>query len=276
MAPAREPLRARFGPWAVVTGASAGLGRAYALALAAGDVSVILVARRASLLRVLAEECRRAYGVDTRVVDADLATAAGIDAVVDAAAGLDVGLLVNNAGAAAFGSFFADTVNTHAGILALNVAAPVALTRALVAPMRTRRRGAVLFVGSTASVLVPYFATYAASKRALAAFAALLRYELRPFGVNVLVVEPGLVDTDAARRLQADVDLSRIAPPPLPPAVVARKSLARIGHRATYTPGFAARAAHAAARLIPPWTRFRLVGAQLRGAMSPKIRAGLD
>lgn len=267
---------ARFGPWAVVTGASAGLGRAYAILLAAGGVSVVLVARRAAVLHVLAVELEQTYGIDTRVVATDLAADGGVDAAVAATSGLEVGLLVNNAGTATFGSFFADSADTHARIFALNVGAPIALTRALAAPMRERRRGAVLFVGSTASALVPYFASYAASKHALAAFATLLRYELKSFNVDVLCVEPGLVDTEATSRLLEDIDLRRLAPPPLPPEFVARKSLLRVGRAATYTPGFAVRAAHASARLLPVCVRLRIVGRQLRAVMSPRLKKGLE
>jgi hypothetical protein len=91
-------LARRYGPWAVVTGASDGIGRGHARVLAREGVAVVLVARRGERLAELAAELRGAFGAETRVVIADLATRTGIDAVLEATSALDVGLLVQAAG----------------------------------------------------------------------------------------------------------------------------------------------------------------------------------
>lgn len=263
-----------YGPWAVVTGASAGIGREFARLVASKGLSVVLVARRRAPLEATADELRRTCHVSVRVVPADLSAPSGVAAVVDSTCDLQVGLLIANAGMATYGSFFSADANAHASVLALNAGAPVALARAFGAPMRDRRRGGLLLVGSQASALVPYFATYAASKAALAAFSRLLAFELRPFNVAVTCVQPGLVDTRMARLMLADIDLTGL--PCASPATVARDALKHLGTAPVYTPGARARVVRAAASLLPERLRFALVGRQIRAAMSPALRKQLD
>jgi short-subunit dehydrogenase len=190
-------LRARYGDWALVTGASAGIGAAFARALAREGISVVLVARREARLRELAAELVREHGVDTRVVAADLGAPEGVDAVVAAVADLDVAMLVNNAGVGYAGTFARQDPERLREMIELNCTAPVLLTRRLLERMLARGRGAVIVVASVAGRQpVPLHALYSATKAFDLVFGEAIWVELREQGVDVLALQPGPVATE--------------------------------------------------------------------------------
>jgi short-subunit dehydrogenase len=195
--PRRPDSRARFGEWAVVTGASSGIGAAFARALAREGHSIVVAARREERLRALAAELAKEFGVATRVVPADLAEPDGAAKLADAVADLEVGVLVNNAGFGHAGRFERVDEARLVEMIQVNCAAPLVLARRLVGPMRARGRGALLFTGSLAAKQpMPLHATYAASKAFVALLGEALWAELRGSGVEVLVVEPGTTETE--------------------------------------------------------------------------------
>lgn len=195
--PPHRSSRDRFGTWAVVTGASSGIGAAFARALASDGHAIVLAARREDRLRALAESLAAEFGVETRVVAVDLARPAGAVQLADAVADLDVGVLVNNAGFGHAGRFERAEEERLLEMIQVNCAAPLVLARRLVGPMRARSRGALLFTGSLAAKQpMPLHATYAASKAFVALLGEALWAELRGTGVEVLVVEPGTTDTE--------------------------------------------------------------------------------
>jgi short-subunit dehydrogenase len=182
--------------WAVVTGASSGLGKAFAAQLASRGYPVMLVARRERELEDVAAEVRR-LGGEARVVVADLSSAAGLGAVVGA---LDqvgpVDVLVNNAGFGEYGPFLEQRPEADAGQVALNIGAVVGLTRALLPRMVARGRGSIINLASALSFMpVPYFATYAATKAFVLHFSEAIAEEVRGSGVQVLAVGPGPAST---------------------------------------------------------------------------------
>jgi hypothetical protein len=191
-----RPLRERYGEWALVTGASSGIGVAFARALAREGFSLVLSARRTERLEALAAELAAERGVATRVVTADLAAPDGAARLAAAVADLEIAMLVNNAGFGSIGRFDAQDEARLAAMIQVHCTAPLALTHRLLPPMRARGRGAVLFTGSLAAKQpMPLHATYAASKAFLALFGEALWAELRGSGVDVLVVEPGTTAT---------------------------------------------------------------------------------
>jgi short-subunit dehydrogenase len=192
----RPPLRERYGDWALVTGASAGIGAAFARALAREGVSVVLTARREDRLRVLAAELE-AHGVATRVVALDLAALDGPSRLAEAVADLDLAILVNNAGFGYSGRFDKLEPARLREMVELNCTAPMLLTRALLPRLLARGRGAVVFTGSQAGRQpVPLHAVYAATKAFDGFVAEALWAELRGTGIDVLVVEPGSTETE--------------------------------------------------------------------------------
>ena len=195
--PPQRPLRERYGEWALVTGASSGIGAAFARALAREGFSLVLCARRAERLEALAAEIAQQRGVATRVVPVDLAAPEGAAQLAAAVADLEIAVLVNNAGFGSAGRFERQDERRLAAMIQLHCTAPLVLTHRLLPKMRERGRGALLFTGSLAAKQpMPLHATYAATKAFVELFGEGLWAELRGSGVDVLVVEPGSTATE--------------------------------------------------------------------------------
>jgi len=193
---ARPSLRDRYGEWALVTGASAGIGAEFARALAREGVSCVLCARREERLSALAAELER-LGVESRVVAADLATPEGRDRTLEAIEGLEIDILVNNAGVGYAGRFDLLEPKRLRAQVELNCLAPVVLTRQLVPAMRERGRGALIFSGSVAGRQpLPLHGVYSATKAFDLLLGESLFCELRDTGVDVVVLEPGSTETE--------------------------------------------------------------------------------
>jgi uncharacterized protein len=186
--------------WALVTGASSGLGREFVRAIAADGQPVLAVARRGDRLQALSDEMR-AMGFRVEPLVADLATGTGIAAVVGAAAQYRIDLLVNNAGVAAYGPFSETPFDRLEELLRVDVDALVRLTHELLPPMIERSRGGVINIASQMAFQpMPYFAAYAASKAFVLNFSEAIAAELRGTGVRVTVIAPGFVRTELGER----------------------------------------------------------------------------
>jgi len=209
--------------WALVTGASAGIGAALARELAARGAKLILTARRRERLEALAAELG-ANGTETRIVVADLNDPAAPAQIYDATegAGLAVEILVNNAGLGQYGAFHVTPVDQELSQIRVNCEAMVHLARFFVPRMVTRRRGCVLIVASTASFQpIPYLSTYAATKVFDRFFALGLAAEVARFNVKVTALCPGSTESEffdvahagafRSRRTQPAEDVARQA-----------------------------------------------------------------
>ena len=187
----------RYGQWAVITGATAGIGLEFARALAARGVSCVLAARRAERLDSIAEELKTAHGVGVRVVAVDLAGDEGPDRLADAVADLDVGMLVSNAGVGYAGRFDKQELPRLKQMIALNCTANVTLISRMLPGMLARRRGAIVITGSVAGRQpVPFHSLYSATKGFELLLGEGLWAEVRDRGIDVLVVQPGPVATE--------------------------------------------------------------------------------
>ena len=183
--------------WAVVTGASSGLGRAFATKLAADGMSLVLVARSADLLHNLADELHEKYGTKVEVIVADLADTDSRATVIADLTTRDVEVLINNAGFATSGDFADEDPARIAELVSLNCLALTLLSRAAVPGMIARGRGAIVNVASTAAFQpIPTMGTYAASKAFVLRLSLAMWHELRSAGVTVLALCPGATETD--------------------------------------------------------------------------------
>jgi short-subunit dehydrogenase len=251
----------RYGPWALVAGASAGLGEAFARLLAARGLHLVLLARRGDALGELAEELRRTHHVEVRTAALDLARDDLGPAVEEAAAGAEIGLLVYNAAHSAIGPFLDRPLEEHLRVLAVNVRGPLVLAHRLGGEMARRGRGGILLMTSlAASQGNPLLASYAASKAFELVLAEGLWAELRERGVDVLACRAGATRTPgyAASRPRRSVPL-------MEPVDVARRALQLLGHGPTTVTGALNRiAAFAFARLLPRRTSIRIMGRATR------------
>lgn len=183
-----------YGPWALVTGASAGIGAAFARALASAGVNVALTARREDRLRALAAELT---AVETRILPLDLAADGAPRRLADAVADLEIGVLVNNAGFGLAGRFERAPYEKLLEMVQLNCTAVMALSRLFLPPMQARGRGAMIVLASAAGYQpLALGAVYGATKAFDLMLAEALWAENRGRGVDVLAVSPGPVDTE--------------------------------------------------------------------------------
>jgi short-subunit dehydrogenase len=185
---------------ALITGASAGIGRELARQLAGRAHSLILVARREQKLSELRDELRQQYpNLTVRIRKADLADLAQLKelmAWIDSEK-IDVDLLINNAGLGDLGPFATSDPIRNEEIMLVNMVALTSLTRHLLPEMIARKRGGILNVSSSAGFLpIPNFAIYAATKAYVTSFSEALRAELRGTGVSVCALCPGPVHTE--------------------------------------------------------------------------------
>lgn len=186
-------------PVALITGASSGIGRSFALALAARGCDLVVVARRRDRLEELAAEIVASTKRSVEVIMADLTDPSDRAAVEARLADADrpVDLLVNNAGVGGSGPFTGQTADHEEGEILLNVVAPARLSSAVLPGMIERCRGGIINVSSIAGVqAVPYLATYAATKAYLTSFSQALHEEVRAQGVTVVALLPGMTRTE--------------------------------------------------------------------------------
>ncbi len=221
----------RYGPWAVIAGASEGTGRSLARKLAVRGVNCILVARRRAPLEVLAAEIEAQYGVDCLVASVDLSADDALDRIAAAVGSLEVGLYVSNAGADPYGSRFLDQdIGAWIGQVKRNVLTVMRCCHYFGGSMRQRGRGGILLVGSGACYGgASCMAVYSGSKAFDLCFGEGLWAELKPYGVDVLNLILGRTDTPAFRQALAAKGL------PVPaglasPDDVAEVGLARLAH----------------------------------------------
>lgn len=264
----------RYGPTAVVAGASEGIGAAIAEALAARGVGLVLAARRAGPLEATAERLARSHGVAARAVAVDLAEEAGLDALVRAADADDVGLLVCCAAVSPIGEFLERDEAEHARLLAVNCRAPAVLAHRFGKRLVARGRGGVLFVTSLAShqgsAMVAHYAASKAYERVLAEG---LWAELGPHGVDVLACLAGPTDTPTYRAGRPRGAALVEWPPVMSAEAVAEAALDALGHGPLVTPGLVNAAAGAVMRrLLPSSVAIRAVSASTRSMYRPDRR----
>jgi short-subunit dehydrogenase len=227
-----QDFRRTYGPWAVVTGASSGIGREFAVELARAGLHLVLVARSTDVLRALGTELSAAHGIDVRVLAADLATNAGIALVKERTADLEVGLLIASAGFGTSGPFLTAKRDQELSMLDVNCRALIDLCLHYTPAMAGRGRGGLVLMSSLVALQgTPGAAHYAATKAYVQALAEGLRVELRPAGVDVLACAPGPVHSGFAER--ADMRMSRA----ITPSDVAVPTLIALGRRTTVVPG---------------------------------------
>jgi short-subunit dehydrogenase len=209
--PALDPasFRHRYGPWALIAGASEGTGAAFARQAAAAGLNCVLVARRTEPLDALATELHENHKVEVRTIVQDLAKPGAADHLASTCADLEVGLFVSNAGSDSTGSQFLDApLNAWRGLVDRNIRTLMESVYAFAPPMKARRRGGMVLMSSgTALGGQTRLAVYSASKAFDLNFAESLWSELGPHGVDVLAVVAPAMDTPMMRQLLASKNL---------------------------------------------------------------------
>lgn len=242
-------FHARFGPWAVIAGATEGIGRAYAHVLAERGLNVVLLARRVELLESEARLIRNRYRVEVRTASVDLAAADLAEQFEAATAGRAVGLLVYNACYSRVAEFIETRAEEHQRMLDVNCRGPLILAQCIAPRLVARGRGGILLMSSMSgfqgSALV---GTYAATKAFNIVLAESLWAELGPRGVDVLCCVAGATTTPGFEAVTPEARRSKAFP--MRAEAVAREGLAALGRRPVHIAGRLNRLVNALGRLM--------------------------
>jgi short-subunit dehydrogenase len=256
----KSGLQGRYGGAALVTGASSGLGEAFARRLAKAGFDVVLVARRRERMEALAAELEKKSRVRCRVIAMDLGAAGAVEALFAEIAreGIDIGVVVNNAGFGTFEEFAESDGAEQAAMADLNCRAVVEVAHHSARLLKARGRGAIII---TASVLghfsLPFMATYSASKSFDLFLAEALWAELRPHGVHVQALCPGPTATEFSQRAHSPKQTGLRV---MSCAEVVELSLRRLGGGPVVIPGWRNRLLVGMLRTLPSSIRMRILG----------------
>lgn len=264
-----KSLKEKYGPWAVVTGASEGIGQAFAHALAAKGLNLVLVARREVLLKRLATQLQDDYATETKIVVCDLAAPHGMASLLGAVDTLDIGLLVAGAGFGSGGDFLSQQPETEVEMLEVNCRA--VLEQAWHFGHRFQNRGCggmVLFSSVLAFQGTPRSANYSATKAYIQSLAEGLHAEWQPLGIDVIACAPGPTQTGFAKR--ANLRMGQTASPD----TVAKETLAALGKRTTVRPGWLSKLLGWSLSTAPRSLRVRIIGQIMQGMTAHQTPKG--
>jgi short-subunit dehydrogenase len=241
--------------WALVTGASSGIGREIARLLGGAGANVVLIARRAENLWNLQYELRHRFGAHAVPIVADLADPAAVEKIRErtSAATDRIDLLVHNAGFGYLGDFAVMPSNSVSRMIEVNATAPIRLTRVFLPAMIERQRGGILTIASLAALQpAASMSLYAATKAMLLSFSEALHHEVRRHGIRVSCICPGPVRTEFFAAGRFDQDPAYLERRASPPEHIARLAIASVvTGRMTTVPGLRNRFLVAGARFVP-------------------------
>ena len=250
-----------YGTWALVTGASSGIGKSFAEELAAIGFNLVLAARRRDEMEELAAELKAAHNCECRVLAIDLTREGFYKEVEASISDLDIGLLVNNAGMNCEGKFYRGGLERNVSMIRLNVEASFILAHELGRRFIDQGRGGIIFVSSTSAFQpMPFFTHYAATKAYVLSLAQSMHYEFRSHGVHVTALCPGPTESEMSKGLEGQPYVMKAAP-------VVRAGLKALGRRTYVVPGFGNKVGAAFPRLVGSRVAMEVVGATLKRAL---------
>jgi short-subunit dehydrogenase len=252
-----------YGSWAVVTGASSGIGQEIALKLAAVGLNIVLVARREAALQDVARQLHQKYQTETKVIAADLGQKEGVEKVQAGTADLNVGLLVAAAGFGTSGKFLEAPLEEELNMLDVNCRALTMLSWHFGQRFKALGRGGIILISSILGFQgTPNVAHYAATKAYVQTLGEALHLELAPLGVDLLVSAPGPTRSGFASRAGMKMDMT------LDAADVAEFTLNALGRRATVLPGALSKLLVYSLHPLPKWAKIRIMGKLMDGMIT--------
>ncbi len=249
----KSRLKKRYGDWAIVTGASSGIGLELATQLADAGFHLILNARNEERLRNVEAQLKR-DDIQIKSVAADLSESDGVEKVIQAAKGLRVGLLINNAGYGTSGLFIDSALHSEINMLRVNCEAVLSLTHYFSQIFKQQQRGGIIFLSSLVAFQgVPYAANYAATKAYIQSFAEALAIELKPFQVDVLSAAPGPVESGFGQR--ADMKMGSA----MSPQRLGVPMLRALGRQTQVIPGLLSKILVYSLSTVPRFMKIRIM-----------------
>jgi len=274
-------LKQQYGSWALITGASSGIGRAMSEQIAQQGMNIVAVARNQDNLDALQDSLETRYGIKVRTISADLSQPEINYEIDKQTADLDIGLLIPNAGIENNGAFIDNPIAAEQRMLTLNTTSPMILTHLFGQRFKQRsmkssqnktgkkQRSGILLTSSLFGYQgVPFVSNYSASKAYILSLGEALNVELKPLGIDVTVLSPGLTDTAMPGNMA--INFTKMPITLHKPEVVARVGLNALGKKATVVPGFINKFYAWENRLIPRSWPVTLFGFLIKRAMVTK------
>ncbi|HMU48114.1 MAG TPA: SDR family NAD(P)-dependent oxidoreductase [Chitinophagaceae bacterium] len=249
----KQRLKSKYGDWAIVTGASSGIGLELATQLADAGFNLIINGRNEGKL-LDAEHFLTRRNIQVRSVVADLSESEGIEKIILAANGLKTGLLINNAGYGTSGLFVDSSLHSEINMLRVNCEAVLSLTHYFSQRFKQQKRGGIIFLSSLVAFQgVPYAANYAATKAYIQSFAEALAIELKPYAVDILVAAPGPVESGFGRRANMKMNNS------ISPDKIGVPVLSALGKQSNVIPGLLSKILVYSLRTVPRSMKIRIM-----------------
>jgi short-subunit dehydrogenase len=250
----KRRLKTNYGPWAIVSGSSSGIGLEIAERLAESGLNLIIQSRSKNALQEIANRLTSSYAIEVQTVAADLSESSGLQSLIEATQHLPVGMLVVSAGYGTSGEFIHTSVHAEINMLRLNCEALLTLTHHFAQRFVAQKRGGIILMSSMVAFQgVPYSANYAATKAYVQSLGEALAEELRPHGVDVLAAAPGPVASGFGQRANMKMNMS------LTPQQVGIPILKALGRNTTVLPGFLTKFLVYSLRTVPRWGKVKIM-----------------
>lgn len=256
----KQRLKNKYGSWAIVTGATSGIGLELATQLATAAINLVIVSRNANTLHEVERKLKAIANIEIKIVVADVSEPNGIGSIIQATSGLDIGLLIASAGFGTSGNFIDSNLQTEINMLKVNCEAVLSLTHYYSQLFVQQKRGGIILMSSMVAFQgTPYAANYAATKAYLQTLAEALSVELKPHGVDVLAAAPGPVRSGFSQR--ANMNMSMI----MTPAQIGIPILNALGNQSTVLPGLLTKVLVYSLRTVPRWGKIKIMGTVMGG-----------
>ena len=247
-------FKQKYGPWALVTGASSGIGEAFCHHLSAMGLNIILVGRNKRKLYLLSENLEEKYQVLTEIFTTDLSSSTAVQKLIEDVKSVPIGLYVGSAGFGTSGLFHQSNLEQELGMLHVNARALTVLTRHFADAFVEQKSGGIILMGSIVGFQgTPFSSHYAATKAYIQTLAEGLYHELKPFGVDVLAAAPGPVHSGFAEVANMQIRNA------LKPNDVVLPTLKALGKSHTVFPGTLTKILITGLRTVPRWGKIRIM-----------------
>ncbi len=249
----KQRLKDKYGDWAIVTGASSGIGLELATQLADSGFNLIIIARNEERLKIAGQQLMN-NNIQIKLVIADVSESDGVEKIIQAAKGLNIGLLINNAGYGTSGLFVDSSLHAEINMLRVNCEAVLSLTHYFSQKFKQQQRGGIIFLSSLVAFQgVPFAANYAATKAYIQSFAEALAVELKPFGVDVLAAAPGPVQSGFGQRASMNMNNA------ISPGKLGIPILRALGKQTNVIPGLLSKVLVYSLRTVPRFVKIKIM-----------------
>jgi uncharacterized protein len=259
-------LKSKYGEWAIITGASSGIGFELATQLATAGFNLIINSRYLDKLQEVERQLKANGNIQIKIVTSDVSDTDGIDKIIQATQGLNVGLLIVSAGYGTSGNFIDGSLHNEINMLKVNCEALLSLTHYYSQQFVQQKRGGIILMSSMVAFQgTPFSANYAATKAYVQTLAEALAVELKPHNVDILAAAPGPVESGFSQRANMKMSMS------MTPQQIGVPILKALGHKTTVLPGLLTKILVYSLRTVPRWGKVKIM-AKVMGGMTEHQR----